>query len=330
MRVLVLGGTRFIGRAIVRELLAHVHAVQIVHRGVHETHGEPEVPHLHVHRRALATMRAEIEAFAPEGWIDVSAMTRDDAMTAVDVAPARARLVVISSVDVYRAFGSAIANRETDAVPIAEDAPLRTEPLPPRPDARTAWDFEPGEYDKRDVESIYRARGAIVVRAPMTYGEHDPARREEFVLRRIRAGRTRVPVGAANWLWSRGYVADIARGVRLALEAQGLEGEIFNLCERETWTIEGWMRRIARAANAEIELVRVPDATLPADLELTRAFAQPLLFDASKARARLGWTETPPDEALIRSVRWHLANPPSDASIPTTDFAVDDAALAHA
>jgi hypothetical protein len=49
--------------------------------------------------------------------------------------------------------------------------------------------------------------------------------------------------------------------------------------------------------------------------------------NSSKARDLLGWTETEPHEALVRSVTWHLANPPEDAS---EDFAADDRALAAA
>jgi hypothetical protein len=50
-------------------------------------------------------------------------------------------------------------------------------------------------------------------------------------------------------------------------------------------------------------------------------------LDSSKARDLLGWTETDPHEAVHRSVAWHLANPPEDAS---EDFADDDRALAAA
>ena len=50
--------------------------------------------------------------------------------------------------------------------------------------------------------------------------------------------------------------------------------------------------------------------------------------DSSKDRDLLGWTETTdPHEALARSVAWHLANPPEDAS---GDFDADDWALAAA
>jgi hypothetical protein len=54
---------------------------------------------------------------------------------------------------------------------------------------------------------------------------------------------------------------------------------------------------------------------------------QHLLADSGKARRLLGWQPAPAQEGLARSVGWHLAHPPDDAS---TDFADDDRALAAA
>jgi nucleoside-diphosphate-sugar epimerase len=88
-----------------------------------------------------------------------------------------------------------------------------------------------------------------------------------------------------------------------------------------------WARHALEAAGSTAELTRVPDVLLPDDLQPLGAVAQHLLVDSSKARDLLGWTETDPHEALVRSVAWHLANPPEDAS---EDFAADDRALATA
>ena len=66
------------------------------------------------------------------------------------------------------------------------------------------------DYDKLDVEPAYLAQGAAVLRLGAIYGARDPQRREEFILRRVGAGRKRIPVGAGTWLWTRGYVADLA------------------------------------------------------------------------------------------------------------------------
>ena len=79
MRVMVLGGTRFIGAAIVEELHAHGHELLVVHRGEHEPDDLPEVDHLHADRRALPHLRGPVDEFGPEAVVDNSASSAADA-----------------------------------------------------------------------------------------------------------------------------------------------------------------------------------------------------------------------------------------------------------
>jgi nucleoside-diphosphate-sugar epimerase len=251
-------------------------------------------------------------------------MTAEDADAALRAAPPGARLLVASSMDVYRAFGSVWANTLTDPVPLTEESALRTEAPPDSQQIPEGWDLDPARYEKLDVERAYLARGATVCRLPMVYGEHDYLRREEPILRRLRAGRRRIPVGAGAWLWSRGYVRDLAAGVRLALESENAAGEVLNLCEPACAPMRLWLEQILAASGEEAELVRVPDESLPVDLAITGTILQPLLVDAGKARRLLGWQHRPVEEAVARSVRWHLDNPPAESD---ADFGTDDRAL---
>src|SRR6266498_2350426 len=79
---MVLGGTRFIGAAIVEELAAYGHELLIVHRGEHEPSDLPEADHLHTERANLPHLRNAVDDFAPEGVVDTYAMTTADAETA--------------------------------------------------------------------------------------------------------------------------------------------------------------------------------------------------------------------------------------------------------
>jgi nucleoside-diphosphate-sugar epimerase len=315
VRVVILGGTRFIGRAIVDEL-ATDHALLVVHRGEHEPTDLPEVEHLHVARRELTTVRRELDRFGADAVVDVGAMNADDARQAVDAIPGDVRRVAISSMDVYRAYESLHTNRQTDAVPLDEDAPLRARRHIDGPDV-----------ENLEVESVYRPLDATVLRLGAVYGEHDYQDRLEFVLRRVRAGRRRIPIGPGTFLFSRVYVRDVARVVRLALETDAARGEPFNVCERRTWSYRRLAEEIVGAAASGAELVVVPETDLPGDMLLTATLSQHLLGDPTKARGMLGWEETDPREALARTVEWNLAHPPA---APDPDFSADDHALQRA
>ena len=290
-----------------------------MHRGVLEPDDMARVAHLHCDRMDLPKHRAELDAFAPDAVVDCRALTRRDAEVALEALPDARRWIVISSIDVYRAFGSLINDIETDPVPIDEESPLRSERYPYRgklPDR--------DDYDKLDVEDTYLPRGATVLRLPMVYGEHDYQRREEFVLRRVRAGRKLIPFGGGQWLACRGYVGDVARAVSLALE-KPVSGEVLNVCEDRSYSMLMWSRMILEAAESDAELVRVDDAQLPEDLKTTGTVPQHIVATARKARSLLGWTTSDPRERLRATVRWHLDHPPDD---PDGDFAADERALA--
>jgi nucleoside-diphosphate-sugar epimerase len=320
LKVIVFGGTRFIGRAIVEELAGAGHDVLVVHRGNLEPADMPAVQHLHVERAELGAHRNELASFRPDGAIDCRALTRTDAETVLEALPSDVRLVVVSSLDVYRAFGALNQNLETDPVPLDETSPVRTTRYPYRGQT-------PGleDYDKLDVEDVYLPRGATSVRLPMVYGEHDYQLREEFLLRRLRAGRDRIPFGSGSWLACRGYVRDIARGVHLVLQSPAAAGEVFNLCEDRTYSMRMWSQMILDGAESKAELVRVADDLLPEDLKPTGTLSQHIAASAQKARSMLGWTTSDPAESLRTAVRWHLANPPAN---PNLDFSADDLALA--
>ena len=153
-------------------------------------------------------MADQLREWRPDAVIDTRAMTAADASAVLPHLP-DAHLVLLSSIDVYRAYELLLAGQGGEPVPLTESSALRTGRYPLR-------DLLPGlgeHYDKLDVEPLYLSRGGTALRLSLIYGEHDGQRREEFVLRRVRAGRLRIPFGPGTSLDTRCYVGDVASAV---------------------------------------------------------------------------------------------------------------------
>ena len=323
MRVVVLGGTRFIGRRVVEQLLARSDDVLVVHRGATEPGDPGPAEHLHTDRRDVAAHAGRLRAFAPDAVVDCLAMTAADVDAVTPVLP-DVPSVVLSSQDVYQAFADFRAGIGCTPVPIDESGQLRRERYPYR---GAGVPGVPDDYDKLDVEERWLARGATVLRLPVVFGPHDAQRREEPVLRRVRAGRGRIPVGPADLLWTMAHVDDVATGVLAALDTRAADGLAVNLGEPRVSTVRRWLEQILAAAGSDAELVRVADGALPPDLALTAAHCQHLLFSVRRAEELLDWAPADPETRVAESVRWHLCHPPEQPSWAQSDAEADDRAL---
>jgi nucleoside-diphosphate-sugar epimerase len=316
MRVIVLGGTRFVGRAITEALVAAGHAVLVAHRGVTEPDDLDGVEHLHGDRGEWPRHAPVFAGFGADAAVDVSAGYGPDAMAALAALPPGISLVALSSLDVYRAYEALHRGMQTDPVPLTEESPLRT-----------GRHIDGPKRENLDVEEAYLGAGATILRLGVVYGEHDYQRRFEPVLRRVRAGRPRLPVGGGGFLSSRVYVGDVARAVLAALESGRGAGQCLNIVEDQASSMRLFFEQVIAAAGADLELVRVPDEALPPDLQLAGTLSQHLLASPLKAREVLGWHATADPRVLRRAVAWHLSHPPRDAD---ASFAGDDDALAAA
>lgn len=159
MRILVIGGTRFIGPRLVRALSDEGHDVAVFHRGITEADLPSSVRHIHGERAAIEEFRHAFRDFGVETAIDLSVYTRREAADAVRaLAGLATRLVVASSADVYRAFGlvQRIESGAPEPLPVSEDSPLRTALYPYRAMSAQA-DDRTREYEKILVEREARS-----------------------------------------------------------------------------------------------------------------------------------------------------------------------------
>ncbi len=334
MRILIIGGTRFMGRAVASQMARKGHAVTCLSRSgpAKDEAPMPGVSHLKGDRREAGRLAAAVRDCRPEVVIDMMCMTQEDAEGLV--AAADCPLVVASSCDVYRNFGG-LTGFETgtpDPAPLSEEAPVRSKFYPYRDTTSEAkqngWIQD---YDKILVEKTVLGRGAIVLRLPMVFGPNDYQHRLFEYLRRMDDGRRAVLIGReeAGWVACRGYVDDMANGIQLAALHPEHGGQVFNLGYQMQLTEKEWIEAIGRAAGWTGRVVVVENADLPKHLQSPGDYRFEISVETHKARRVLGYREKHTlAEALERTVAWERVNGPDGAAPP--DYAAEDEALGKA
>lgn len=345
MRILVIGGTNFIGPYVVRRLAEQGHALTLFHRGPLAASApkgrfargaeHPDLPdgvrQIYGDRGRLADATAELRQAAPEVVLDMIPENDDDARAVQEVFRGVARRVVaISSQDVYRAYGRLLRTEPgpPDPLPLTEDSPLRERMY------ALAGKFPGAErYEKILAEQVYLGDAALpgtVLRLPAVYGPGDHQHRAFEYLKRMDDGRERISLedSLIGWRWTRGYVENVADAVALAVTDDRAAGRIYNVGEPETLTEGDWVRAIGDAAGWHGEIIAVPTERLPEALRFDGDTAQAWVTDSSRIRRELGYAERiPRDEALRRTVAWERAHPPATVDPARFDYAVEDAAM---
>ena len=174
MRLLILGGTKFLGRHTVDAALAAGHDVTIFTRGRTNPGIFPEAEHLRGDRDGDLSA---LESRSWDGVVDTSGyvprVVRQSAELLRDVVQ---RYVFVSSISVYADFGEPV----TEATPVAELDDPSSEDVEQHYGALKA-------ACERVVAEVYGEQSARV-RAGLIVGPHDPTDRFTYWPRRIAAG----------------------------------------------------------------------------------------------------------------------------------------------
>lgn len=318
MRVLVLGGTGFIGSWVVSGLAEAGCDVAVFHRGQTPGRLPDGVREVLGDRRALAEARDALIGFRPDVVVDIALFTQAQAEDVRDLfAGHTGRWVVLSSADVYRQYDGlrGLSEATPDATPLTEESPVRERLFPFRADATDPDDFR-YHYDKILVERVVLSTPDLpgtVLRLPRVYGPGDRQHRLSQYLSAIDAGQPEIalPQGVAAWRWTRAYVEDVAAAVVLATRAPRASGRIYNVGEAHTTPEADWVRQIGALCGWPGEVRGVDPATTETDWpDLDWRYH----LDTSSARVReeLGYREPlSAEEGLRRTIAWERANPPA-------------------
>lgn len=323
MRLIVIGGTGFIGHFLVPQLLEAGHEVAVVHRP-ESTVPLPRGAHsIAADRRRLSDAAAALRTFAADVVVDLILSSGRQAAEMMEVFRGHAgRVVAVTSMDVYRAVAVLHGSEEgpLEPLPLREESALRTKLRTYPPEQVRAlqqlFDWLDEEYDKIPVERAVQGDAALpatILRLPMIYGPGDRLHRFFPYVKRMDDGRPTIviPEDVADWRGPRGYVENVAAAIALAATSDRAAGRVYNVGEAESWSELEWARMIAVAVGWRGEFVRVPDEQAPPGLRIPGNLRQHWVVDTTRIRTELGYSElVPRDVAIRRTVEWERHHPP--------------------
>jgi len=333
MRILIIGGTRFIGPRVSEQLLTGGHEVTLFHRGQTEADLASPVNHIYGDRRDLPSFTSQFKTLAPDVVLDMICYNEREAFDLIQTFSGVARRVVVaSSMDVYRAYGGLLAldAGPPNQMPFNEDSPLRVSRFPYRAHAKGPDDMA-FDYDKIPVEqAVMNADGlpGTVLRLPAVYGPGD--HRAFDHLKRMEDGRAVILLedGHARWRWTRGFVDNVAAAIMLAVVDDRAAGCVYNVGEPDALTEAEWVYSIGRAAGWEGEVVVLPREAMPEHLAAPYNFDHHLEADTGRIRKELGYAEhVLRDQAMKETIEWERVHPPDQADASRFDYAAEHAAL---
>jgi len=324
-KVLVIGGTLFIGRLLVRELLKAGHEVWILHRKAEHDLGK-RVGNLTADRNDVESVRRILSEQKFEVVFD-NVYDWERGTTAAHVeAAARAaahsglhRYVFMSSV---AAYGDGLNHHEGDAL---------------------APDDHPDPYvrnkamSERALFRLHQRSGIPVVtlRPPFVYGPGNPFYREAFFWDRMRDNRPLILPGDGRRLMQFVYVKDLVWACLRVMEVPAAAGHAFNIANPRAITQADLLQALAEAAGKKPTVVRLPrDRIYQAG---GRVMTPPYYFGAyfdlppitmliAKAQRMLGFKPTDFAEGLKQTYRWWSRHCPRQAM----DYSFEDRLLAGA
>jgi nucleoside-diphosphate-sugar epimerase len=304
MEILVMGGTRFVGKPLVERLLAQGHSLTLFTRGrnplpagVEQLAGDRNTPE---GLQPLAGRRFDV-------IVDSSGRTVEDSRAVVERTGAPShRFVYVSSAGVYA---------DSELWPLREDSPT---------------DPQSRHSGKLDTEAWLSAEKIPFTSFRPTYivgpGNYNPV--ESWFFDRIVHGRPVPLPGDGSTITQLGHVEDLAAVMDRCIGVDAATNRIYNCSSSQGITFAGLVAAAARACGKDPAAVEIRSFD-PAGLDKKARKAFPLrlahfLTDITRVQSELAWT---PAYDVERALADSYANDYAQHMPTRPDFSGDSALI---
>ena len=305
MDVLIIGGTRYMGRIVVERLLQRGDRVTVFSRGSTRPQWWNHVEHIQGDRTNRIGFRAKLKGKSFDAVIDTQAFQKEDVESAVETFEGNVgRYLMVSTGSVYLDgkldFSTHCPFKESDVDWMSLDYTY--------PQGEDAYGV-----GKRHCEKWLQENSRVsytIIRIPAVMGFDDPTGRMWWWVQRALDGRGVIIPLEDRAVFRTLYSADAAENFVRAASAPSTANQIYHIAMQEIMTIESWTQMIWCAAGQQCTITYVPREIIHKHT-CFKAYAPPLsrnipyVHNLSKAERDFGFRTTPAEGWIQTTVDWY-------------------------
>jgi nucleoside-diphosphate-sugar epimerase len=254
MKILILGGTGVISRAITEKLMQDGREVVLFNRGTKDSHTPRGVRGLKGDRARPGEMESALGAEKFDVVIDMICFNKKDAEETVRVFRGRAaHIVITSSIAAYK--------RPYKSLPVREDAEeLVEDPVFP-------YAFHKAEMERYVRDLVSRDKLPItLIRPSLTYGAGAAnigvLRQNYGIIDRIKKGKPLVMFGDGQNPWQFTFVEDLAKAYAGVAGNPKTYGRAYHAASEETVRWDDLYLEFGRLVGKTPEILHIPSELL--------------------------------------------------------------------
>jgi nucleoside-diphosphate-sugar epimerase len=299
-----MGGTRFVGKPLVAQLLSEGHQLTLFTRGKNPV--PAGVEHL-CGDRSSAEGLAALQGRSFDVIVDSSGRTLDDSRAVIERTGAPShRFLYVSSAGVYA---------DSELWPLTEDSPTD-------PQSRHSGKLDTEAWLSAEKIPFTSFRPTYIVGA----GNYNPV--ESWFFDRIVHGRTVPLPGDGTTITQLGHVNDLAAAMALSLGVDAAANRVYNCSSVQGITFRGLVAAAARACGKDPASVEIRSFD-PSGLDKKARKTFPLrmahfLTDVTRVQRELAWTPAYSVEAAMAD---SYANDYAGRMPTSPDFSGDEALI---
>ncbi len=319
MKILILGGTRFLGYHLTARLVNDGHQVTLFNRGRTPDDFGDKVDRIRGDRYDSSSFHQQLRDKKFDVVIDMIAYNREDSFEAINIFFGKvAHFIHISTAAVYIIV-------KNYPCPLKEEDSKGE--LYPRPESwADLWDYG---FNKMKCEEVlmeaFREKGfpVMIIRPPIIMGEKDYTLRAYSYFLRLLDGKPLIlPDGGLN-VFTHVYQGDIVQTIALNLMNHKSFGKIYNLAQEEIVSLRTFVLEASRIIGKKVELIDIPSWVLDR-ASLGTSFSpfserRPFVLDVGRAKKDLNFVSTPFSIWMEKTITWFMekyeGDPPQNYSL---------------